>query len=1022
MNTLLVLCLAAPPAPPVTAVAYSPDGKTVVAGTRGEVAVFDTATGEPRSVHKTLIGRVTAAAWASNARFAVASGEPGLSGVVRLYDLPSARPVATWNAHGDTVFALAFTPDGKTLATAGYDRVIKLWAVGGDVTKPAAELKDHSDAVYALTISPDGSLLASASADRAVKVWDIKTGKRLYTLGDNTDWVYAATWSPDGKRLAAAGVDKSLRVWKAGRAGGTLEHSAFAHAGPVAKLAFTADGKSLVTAGDDRVIKVWDAATLKESATHAAQPEAILSLAVSPKGDRIAVGRYDGVLAVVDAKTGKRLQSLLPVRPKLVSASPAFLPRGRTTTVTFTGTGLGAVSAFEAKGLTIALKGDGTSNSRTAEIAVPASYPVGPAVVVAAGEAAASGSVSLAVERFESVTETGPTDSLATAPTVPLDRVIAGTLDRAGDVDFYRFVAKSGQPVGVAADAKFTPVLTLTAPDGSVLSESTAGSLGVVCPADGPYGLAIRDRDYRGGIGMSYRVSIGAVPVVTGVFPPAVAKGMSSTIRVTGVHLSPQGHGKTLSLTIPAEESRKSIDLMTLLGTVETPVGMATLAVDSIPAVIADRGRAKIAALPGAADGVLAMPGSSLTATFSARAGERLVVEGLARRYGSAVDPRIEVLDTSGTPVPRATLRCVAKTFLTFRDHDAAKPGLRLETWNELSANDLLLIDNELVKIQQLPGHPDADCDFFDVGGKRTSFLETTNAHHAVNSPMYKVEVHPAGATFPPNGMPVFRLDYRNDDGGPGYGKDARLFFTAPADGEYRVRLTDARGFGGPTHVARVVVRPPVPAVVATFTPPAPKVWKGGTIPVAVNIERIDGFDGPVRVELTDLPKGFASAPGLVGAGFHTTTLGLSASADATSSDTPLSLVARYEVNKSERTTRVTGKTVAAVDRGEIVTTTGRASLSIKPGHETRFVVAVERRNGFTGRIPIDVRGLPHGVTVQNIGLNKIMITEKETEREVVLRAEPWAEPTTVPILVVAVREGKSAESAAKPLPLTIAP
>jgi hypothetical protein len=87
---------------------------------------------------------------------------------------------------------------------------------------------------------------------------------------------------------------------------------------------------------------------------------------------------------------------------------------------------------------------------------------------------------------------------------------------------------------------------------------------------------------------------------------------------------------------------------------------------------------------------------------------------------------------------------------------------------------------------------------------------------------------------------------------------------------------------------------------------------------------------------------------------------------------------------------------------------------------EARFIVTIERKEGFKNRIPIDIRGLPHGVTVQNIGLNKIMITEKETTREVVIRAEPWVVPATFPILVVAQREGKKAEFAATPVMLTI--
>ena len=76
------------------------------------------------------------------------------------------------------------------------------------------------------------------------------------------------------------------------------------------------------------------------------------------------------------------------------------------------------------------------------------------------------------------------------------------------------------------------------------------------------------------------------------------------------------------------------------------------------------------------------------------------------------------------------------------------------------------------MRILALPKNPDDDCQFYQVGGQRVGFLGTTPAHHSLGSPMYKVEVHPPGTTFPPNGLPVFTLDYRNDDGGPGYGKD----------------------------------------------------------------------------------------------------------------------------------------------------------------------------------------------------------------------------------------------------------
>jgi len=281
---------------------------------------------------------------------------------------------------------------------------------------------------------------------------------------------------------------------------------------------------------------------------------------------------------------------------------------------------------------------------------------------------------------------------------------------------------------------------------------------------------------------------------------------------------------------------------------------------------------------------------------------------------------------------------------------------------------------------------------------------------------MYKVTIHPPGTSFPANGFPVINLDYRNDDGGPGYGKDSRIFFDPPADGEYQVRIGDARGHGGSTYAYRLTVRPPRPSFQVSFNPTAPAVWRGGAIPVAVSAERTDGFDGAVDIRLENLPAGFSAPATAIPAGENSTAFSLSAdsSAQTPAKVPPLKLVARASIASQQLVREVTGGLPTVVEPGDLVTTTEQAEVTLEPGRQVRMTAKIERHNGFKGRVPLEVRGLPHGVRVLDIGLNGILITEQESSRTFVIYAEPWVKPMTHPFVVLAKSERKSTEHAAK--------
>src|SRR5262249_5405631 len=106
--------------------------------------------------------------------------------------------------------------------------------------------------------------------------------------------------------------------------------------------------------------------------------------------------------------------------------------------------------------------------------------------------------------------------------------------------------------------------------------------------------------------------------------------------------------------------------------------------------------------VPGTGNGRIKQPGETDLWRFNAKRGQRLIIEVEARRLGSPLDSVIDVLDAKGQPVPRAVLRAVAKTYVTFRDHDSAGSGIRMETWNEFAMNDYVLIGDELLRINAL--------------------------------------------------------------------------------------------------------------------------------------------------------------------------------------------------------------------------------------------------------------------------------------------------------------------------------
>jgi len=390
---------------------------------------------------------------------------------------------------------------------------------------------------------------------------------------------------------------------------------------------------------------------------------------------------------------------------------------------------------------------------------------------------------------------------------------------------------------------------------------------------------------------------------------------------------------------------------------------------------------------------------------FHAHKDEKLVFEVNANRLGSPLDSLIEILDPKGIPVERATIRCVLETSTTLSDRDSSGRGIRITSPAGLAVGDFLMIGAEIIQVEAMPRGPDDDFVFTGFGGQRLAYLDTTPEAHAIDQAVYKVQPYPPGQQFAPNGLPVVHLTYRNDDGGPGYGKDSLLHFAAPADGDYIMRIRDVRKLTGPDYAYRLTVRHPSPDFTLSVSPRNPNVPVGGRIPITVTALRQDEFDGPIEVSLKDLPTGLHATRGTIAAGQTSTTLLVSADEEAKlDRAVPLAVAGRARLAGvwEERWANPEDKLklISLMPKPDIVMMAETKEVVLEPGGTAEVEVSIQRNNDYGGRVPVDVRNLPPGVRVLDVGLNGVLINETENRRKFVLAALTNAQPIEQAIVV----------------------
>ncbi len=288
---LAVLCVSlfsatAVAAPPVTAAAFSPDGKRVVLGSQAGIEVRSWPELKTESRLTTELSHVHDLAFAPDGKTLLAAGgSPAKSGTVEVLSWPDGKLVRRVTEHKDLVYRVAWSPDGSRWATASGDTTCRVFAA--ESGKPMAQFDGHSRAALALAFLPDGKTVASVGTDQTLQLWDAASGKHVRTLDNHTAAVNDVAVRPATPAavpvVATVGEDRTVRLWQPTI--GRMVRFARLDSVPRA-VAWSADGDRLLVACNDGKLRVLDFDTLDVVTEKKGLDGRAHALARHPKADR----------------------------------------------------------------------------------------------------------------------------------------------------------------------------------------------------------------------------------------------------------------------------------------------------------------------------------------------------------------------------------------------------------------------------------------------------------------------------------------------------------------------------------------------------------------------------------------------------------------------------------------------------------------------------------------------------------------------------------------------------------------
>jgi WD40 repeat protein len=245
---------------------------------------------------------IESVAWSPDGR---ALASCSYDGTIKIWDAAAGRVINTLAGHDNWVFSVCWSRDGTRLASGSEDRSVKLWeSATGRVVNT---LTGHDGRVLSVSWSPDGTRLASGSSDRTVKVWEVSSGRVLSTLAGHDNFVFSVCWSPDGMLLASGSEDRTVKLWES--ATGRVVNTLTGHDDRVLSVSWSPDGTRLASGSFDRTVKVWEAPSGRMLNT-LSHDNSVFSVAWSPDGTRLASGSEDRSVKVWESPTDRLLTTL----------------------------------------------------------------------------------------------------------------------------------------------------------------------------------------------------------------------------------------------------------------------------------------------------------------------------------------------------------------------------------------------------------------------------------------------------------------------------------------------------------------------------------------------------------------------------------------------------------------------------------------------------------------------------------------------------------------------------------------